>query len=309
VGLGVAGLLAGLLEDSLLPETGALRTTLLLGAVTSLASILLYRGIRPAAVHEPHGDDPDRAARRAARRRRILQGAGVRRMFRVLAPRRWHLWWRLALPHGLVGLGAGLTIPFINLYFTDRFGLPKTWLGIVMGASQLTMTVAILGMPRMVRRMGLLKATILTELLSLPFFVTLAFTTNLVVGVAAFVLRTALMNLSHPLWRNLIMEITPLRWRAAVNGVTMLAWNLGWAFSNRVGGALVETSGDWLGRGVDGYAVPMLLTSSAYVVAIVLEAVFFWRVRELGREAPPAPALAPVAVSPPPASATPPGAD
>lgn len=270
VGLAGAGLLAQLLESEALPETGALRWTLLAGAAASALSLHWYRrlpgGARPV--------DPE-AARRGT--------------FAILRRRHWHLWWRLALPHLLIGLGAGLTIPFINLYFTDRFELGKGSMGMVMAATQVTMTVGVLATPALVARIGLLKATILTEALSLPFFLTLALTTSLPVAVAASVFRAALMNLSHPMWRNLMMEVTPDAWRAAVNGVSMLAWNLGWAASNHWGGLLIGEGGALLGAG-DGYTLPMLLTLGLYVVAIGLEALFFWDRRHLGVQ--PAPAVA-----------------
>lgn len=266
VGLSVAGLIAGRLEAAGLGESVALRATLLLGALCTLAALPFYRRIVVDSQHD--------AARTAGARRR---------MFAVLAPARWSLWWRLALPHGLVGLGAGLTIPFINIYFTDRFGLPKDRLGLVMATSQVTMTLGVLAIPWSVARLGLLRATILSEALSLPFFLTLAFTVDFPLALVAFVFRSALMNLSGPMWRNLIMEITPPEWRAAVNGVTMLAWHVGWAASNRVGGELIEGSAGWLGAGTDGYVVPMVLTSSVYLLAILLEARFFWSLREVGR--------------------------
>jgi len=91
------------------------------------------------------------------------------------------------------------------------------------------------------------------------------------------------MNLSQPLWRNLMMEITPLEWRAAVNGASMLCWNLGWALSNLFGGGLIDKSAGWLGAGFDGYALPMLLTIATYLLAIALEARFFWHYRHVGR--------------------------
>lgn len=278
IGLSVAGLVAGLLQGAVLGETAALRAALLLGAATTLCAAPFYRRIRLET--RPRADESVRARRR---------------MFAVLAPRHWGMWWRLALPHGLVGLGAGLTIPFINIYFTDRFGVPKEELGFVMATSQLTMTVGILAIPWTVRRIGLLRATILSEALSLPFFLTLAFTTEFPVALTAFVFRSALMNLSHPLWRNLMMEITPGEWRAAVNGVTMLAWHLGWALSNQLGGTLIETSAGWVAPGTDGYVVPMLVTSSVYLAAIVVEAAFFWHVRHLGVVPPPDPADLPAA--------------
>ena len=44
----------------------------------------------------------------------------------------------------------------------------------------------------------------------------------------------------QPLWRNLMMDITPLEWRPAVNGAVMLSWNTGWALTNFWGGRLID---------------------------------------------------------------------
>jgi MFS family permease len=262
--------LAGALEQDIAGETGALRIALLVGAFIGLLAWRPYRRL-PDRLH----DDP---------------GAATRSPFAVLAilrPDRWHLWMRLSIPHFLIGIGAGLSIPFINLYFTDRFDLSKTVLGLVMAASSATMTLGSFGAPRFVARFGLVRATILSEALSIPFFLVLALSVSFPLAVTAFVLRSALMNLSQPLWRNLMMEITPQEYRPAVNGASMLCWNLGWALSHVWGGVLIERSAGWLGDGVDGYALPMLLTIGTYLLAIALEARFFWSFRHVGQAAPP----------------------
>jgi MFS family permease len=269
IGLLASCVLAGSLESGAAEETPALRAALLAGAALGLAGLLPYRRL-PDAAH---------AGPLAVRRSPL-------RILAILHPAHWHLWVRVSAPHFLVGVGAGLSIPFINLYFTDRFGLPKVALGFVMAAASATMTLGALLAPRVVGRLGLVGATILTEALSIPFFLVLALTTNFPLAVAAFVLRGALMNLSQPLWRNLIMEITPLDWRAAVNGVSMLCWNLGWSLSNAWGGHLIDVSAGWVSAGSDGYALPMLLTIGTYVAAIVLEARCFWSMRGVGRRVP-----------------------
>ncbi|MHC5211636.1 MAG: MFS transporter [Planctomycetota bacterium] len=265
VGLLIAGLVAGGLESGLLAETTALRTTLIAGALVGLVGLVPYRSLPKDAGPGAEG-----------------AGRSPLAMLRILAPSHWHLWIRISAPHFLVGVGAGLSIPFINLYFTQRFELPKGALGLVMAGSAAMMTCGALFAPRIVERLGFVRATILTEALSIPFFFVLALTTNFPLAVAAFVLRGALMNLSQPLWRNLIMEITPAEWRPAVNGVSMLCWNLGWATSNHWGGVLIDRSPGWLGEGMDGYALPMLLTIAMYVAAIALEARFFWSQRHIG---------------------------
>lgn len=261
-GLLVSCLLAGLLEAGAAPAALALRLALLAGAAGSLAALPLYRRL-PQSV----GGGASRSAG----------------LFEILHPRHWPLWTRASVPNLLIGVGAGLSVPFINLYFTDRFGLSKPALGVVMAAASATMTLGALATTRVVPRLGLVRATILTQALSIPFFLVLALATSLPLAVAACVLRSALMNLATPLWRNLVMEITPVERRAGVNATTMLAWNVGWAASNHWGGALIDSSAGWLGSGLDGYALPMLLTIATYLVAIAVEARVFWRYRALGR--------------------------
>lgn len=266
VGLLVSCLIAGGLESGLTSATTGLRVALLTGGAVTLLALISYRKL-PRVASDAEGGEQRAPAKVLA----------------ILRPRNWHLWMRISAPHMLIGAGAGLSIPFINLYFTERFELPTAWLGPIMAGSAATMTVGALFAPRIVARMGLLKATILTELLSIPFFFVLAFAVSLPLAVGAFVLRGALMNLSHPLWRNLMMEITPTEWRPAVNGISMLSWSLGWALSTHWGGLLIDHSAGWLGTDIDGYALPMLITIGAYVTAIALEAIFFWNVRHVGR--------------------------
>ena len=260
-------LLAGVLEVGT-TQTAALRIALLAGAAISLLALVAYQRV-PARVAA--GADAVRRAPRA--------------LLAILHREHWPLWMPLALPHFLIGVGAGFSIPFINLYFTTRFGLGRPALGVVLAAASATMALGALFSTRSVPRLGLVRATILTQALSLPFFLLLALATSLPVAIAAFVLRSALMNLGTPLWRTLVMEITPIEWRASVNAAAVLAWNVGWALSNLWAGVLIDNSAGWLGSGMDGYALPMLLTIGIYIVAIAIEGRVFWRHRAIGRAA------------------------
>jgi MFS family permease len=266
-------LLAGALETGT-SSTAALRIALLVGAGLSLLALFAYRRVPE---HTVAGSDELRRAPRA--------------FLAILHREHWPLWVPLSVPHFLIGVGAGFSIPFINLYFTSRFGLGKPALGLVLAAASATMAFGALFSTRSVPRLGLVRATILTQALSLPFFLMLALAASLPVAILAFVLRSALMNLGTPLWRTLVMEITPIEWRASVNAAAVLAWNVGWAVSNLWAGVLIDHSAGWLGGGLDGYALPMLLTIALYVVAIALEARVFWGHREIGR----APAAPPTA--------------
>ncbi|MCB9899309.1 MAG: MFS transporter, partial [Planctomycetes bacterium] len=124
-GLACAGALADLLVHAGLGESEGLSAALALGALASLCATIPYRGLVTGRRREPTAAEAPTATRPAS-------PPSVWRMFAILAPRHWHLWWRLALPYLIVGTGAGLIIPFINLYVTDRFARPKNELGLVM---------------------------------------------------------------------------------------------------------------------------------------------------------------------------------
>lgn len=301
LGAQLAGLLAhGLQAPGGLSEVAALRTALIAGGCASFLGLLSYRRL-PDVLPDDGDDVPVPSARRDARTavatvadaepvvpsdavppEPVPPRARVNPLT-ILAPRHWHMWWRLSVPQALIGTGAGFAIPFLNLYFRDRFGLAESSIGSLMALSSLTMTLGVLFAPWATARFGLVVATILTEALSIPFFLLLAFTTSLPLAATAFVLRSAFMNLSQPLWRQFVMELTPPRWRHAVNSVNMLSWNVGWVFSSYYGGVLIERSAGSLGEGVDGYALPMLVTLSMYVAAILFERALFWPHRHVGR--------------------------
>lgn len=174
------------------------------------------------------------------------------------------LLFKLTFPFFLVGMGAGLIIPFLNLYFRDRFGLEPQTIGVFYGLVQATMILGVLIGPEMARRFGMIRTIVITEWASLPFMVALAFTTSLPVATAAFLMRGALMNMGVPITNNYMMERVGESDRAMVNSWSMMAWSLSWAMTAGLGGALIERS---------GYALPLLIASGLYVVS---SALYFW---------------------------------
>jgi predicted MFS family arabinose efflux permease len=173
---------------------------------------------------------------------------------------------RLALPAFLVGTGAGLVIPFLNLYFRDRFDLDPGRIGAIFGVSQALTALGFAAGPIMARRLGMVRSIVTTELLSIPFFVTLAFTQNLPVAMVAFWFRGALMNMNHPISRNFAMEVVDHDEQPMANAVLELTWNLAWMVSAQVGGWVIDRH---------GFVPPMLATVFLYIFASMVYLRFF----------------------------------
>jgi MFS family permease len=184
----------------------------------------------------------------------------------------WGLQIKLALPAMLIGLGAGLIIPFLNLYFRDRFGLTPASIGILFAFMQGFMVLGNLFGPAVSRRLGLVRGVVATQLASVPFMVALALSHSFPVVVGSFLLRGGLMNMNQPLTTHFAMEVVPEREHAITNSILSLSWFVAWSVSADIGGALIQRR---------GYTEPLLLAAGLYVVASVLYGVFFQRVPEL----------------------------
>jgi MFS family permease len=254
MGTGLIGSLAGgFLKDGLmaagLGEIWAYRWALLVGALFVLASFLPFSRLGPAVEEAP---EPG-----------LLRGSGEPRM-RISAL----LWIKLLLPGFLVGLGAGLTIPYLNLYFKLVFNLGDGAIGAAVAAGQVATFLGMAASPVLARRIGKAKSVFITQGVSVPLILVLAAVKSLPLALAAYLARQALMNMSTPIQDNFSLELVPPKRQSIVNAMKMLAWTGSWTIAARI-------SGDLIDRG--GFATSFVLTASFYALSTLLFWLFFIR--------------------------------
>jgi MFS family permease len=239
---------------SLAPDTlAAYRWTLAAGALASLLAAWPLLALREAPPHE----------------RAALAPARIRDHAPLLS--------RLGLNYLLMGCGAGLIMPFFNLYFAQRYGATTAQIGLYFSVAQVITLAATLTGPLIARRLGKLHALTWLQLLSLPFLVTLGVETTLAVSVVAFWMRSAFMQMSSPLLNSFAMDTIPPALRARAQALDNMAWYLGWAVSSAVSGQIMARF---------GFAWPYYLTALCYGAATVT----FWLNFRERRPAAPAPA-------------------
>lgn len=230
----------------------ALRLSLFAAAAITLAAVIPFGAMRERSDAEP-------------------RATGGGNPLRELAEIDWALHMKLILPSALIGLGAGLIIPFLNLYFRDRFGLSEGEIGLLFAVMQGFMVAGNLFGPEVSRRLGLVRGVVVTQLLSVPFMVVLALSTFFPFVAAAFFVRGGLMNMNQPLSSHFAMEVVSPRDHAITNSLLSLSWFLAWSVSADIGGHLIERK---------GYAEPLLVAAALYVAASVLYWAFFRNVEE-----------------------------
>ncbi|MFC6591566.1 MFS transporter [Deinococcus lacus] len=151
---------------------------------------------------------------------------------------------RLILSTAFVGLGAGATIPFLNIYIEGRFGVSYASLGTLFAWTSLATAATVLIQPLLVRRLGQLGAVLAVQIASLPFLVMLGFAPYLWMVTLALFTRGALMNASGPVYAAYAMTILEESDRTMYSALNSIVWNLSWALSSLLSG-LVRGSG-WL---------------------------------------------------------------
>jgi predicted MFS family arabinose efflux permease len=179
---------------------------------------------------------------------------------------RGSLYFRIFFSNFLVGVGAGLIIPFLNLYFRDRFGLNPDAIGSYYAVVHFAMLAGAIVAPVMAKRLGLVRTVVVTQLCSLPFMAALSYTYFLPLAVLAFIARGGLMNLGIPLVTNLGMELAHKSEHALVGALLMVGWTSSWMISTAVGGSLIEAY---------GYTVTMNITMAVYALASLTFYLFF----------------------------------
>lgn len=222
VGAGFVGnLLGGNLPTLYAALTGgdpaglaALRTAMLFAAALQLLGALPTLWLRPSG-------KPAQPGRSGA-----LAIADRRAMF------------RLVLPSAFVGLGAGATIPFLNIYIEHRFGISYASLGALFAWTSLATAVTVLIQPWLVRRLGQLGAVLAVQLASLPFLVMLGFAPYLWLVTIALFVRGALMNATGPVYSAYAMSVLGEADRPMYAAANTIVWSGSWALASLASGAL-----------------------------------------------------------------------
>jgi len=186
----------------------------------------------------------------------------------LAAPTRNDLVRRFLVIETLFGFGAGSFLPFLNLFFADRYGVPFAALGLLLGVLAVSGSLGALLHGRFVAaRIGAIPSIVLVEALSLPFALVAAFTGALGIAVAALAARHFLMfGASGTVNAFQLSSFTPAE-RAGANALFALAWSAANAIGAIVSGAVRGAVGP------AGFTVNLI----TLVIAYGLAAFMTWR--------------------------------
>lgn len=168
----------------------------------------------------------------------------------------------------ITSLGAGLFMPFMNVFYRNTFDASDQTIGTLFASASLAMAVGLLIAPPLADRYGKIQLVVVSQSLSIPFLILLGYSPWFGLSAAAYLVRLALMNMSTPVYQAFVMEHAPREARATVASLVSMSWNVGWAFSPSLSGWMQVSYG--FGPVFGGVIV-------TYVVAIYMYWRFFLR--------------------------------
>lgn len=168
---------------------------------------------------------------------------------------------------GIMALGAGMVIPFYNVYMTD-LGARSGTIGLVFAIGGISSAVIGLFAPMIQRRYGAIPSVATIRFLGLPLFAMLIILPTLPIAIAAHIVRQITINLGWPIDSTFISEVLPPSQRSSVYGLRSASWNLIWALASVIGGIVIVRY---------GYNIPFAMLVITSVAAIALFVVYYGR--------------------------------
>ena len=153
----------------------------------------------------------------------------------------WVLLLKAIIPTVIIAVGAGLTIPFINLFFYHNFKVDSSGFAVIGGIASILVAILALLVPNIKNKLGFKKGITYTQTTAVVALVALAtteFFTNywwaLPVAILCFWIRTPLMNMAAPMTSELTMNYVGKKNQEMLSAIMAAIWSGSWFFSSQI---------------------------------------------------------------------------
>jgi MFS family permease len=171
---------------------------------------------------------------------------------------------KYVLTSAIIAFGAGMVVPLMTAWFNLQYGISDAISGPILGLTSIVIGVATLASPFIAKKIGLVKAIVVTQAASTVFMFATPLSASYLVASSVYTMRAFLMNMASPLSQSMIMGLVSEDQRGAASGINAALWRLPNALSTFIGAYLMAA----------GFlALPFYIASLFYSASIVL----FWR--------------------------------
>jgi MFS family permease len=181
--------------------------------------------------------------------------------------------WLFTMPGILIGFGAGVTIPYFQVFFASVLGASKSYTGLIFGISNIVMAFVIAILPDFAARMGSVRLVVSCHAIATALMWVIPFFPVLWLASFIFIVRNVLMNAVNPITSAFMMSRVRPDERGIATSLSTLAWLTCNACGTYIGGFLWGNNGLWF------YA--FIITGIFYSIYTGLYYIFFKTIDDL----------------------------
>ncbi len=167
----------------------------------------------------------------------------------------------LVLVYALTGLGAGLFIPYFNIYFVQHLNASPVLFGLIDGLANAITALLTLTAPGFAKRIGKINTITLTRLASIPLLLIIGLTSILPLAALLYLFRQGTMDMSAGILQVFSMESVTEKHRGLANSSYQSAFQVPWAVAAPIGGLIIVHL---------GYSAIFLLGAFFYILTIII---------------------------------------
>ncbi len=152
----------------------------------------------------------------------------------------WIIIFKALIPTFIIAVGAGLTIPFIGLFFFKIHGLDSDQFALLSTVATILVFSIVLFVPIIKNKLGYKRAIPLTQITAIGALIILALTEVIDIWFASyiamgmFLLRQPLMNMAGPMTSDLVMKYVGEKNREMMSALIAAVWSGSWFISSTI---------------------------------------------------------------------------
>tara|TARA_B100001996_G_scaffold100983_1_gene75679 strand:- start:1217 stop:2461 length:1245 start_codon:yes stop_codon:yes gene_type:complete len=144
-------------------------------------------------------------------------------------------------PMIMISIGAGLTIPYVNLFFNSIFNLSSSQFSILGSITSFLVFIFSLMVPSIRKKYGYWFTIVVVQALSICCLIIMAlmelyvsYPFALSIAITAFIFRQPLMHMAHPASNELLMNYVGEKNQELISALSSSLWSASWFISAKI---------------------------------------------------------------------------
>jgi MFS family permease len=161
----------------------------------------------------------------------------------------------------IVGVGAGMSIKYFPVFFSEQYFISPVWLNVIMGATALFTGLFGMVSQKISLKLGRVQTIFIVQFIATFCLLIIAIYPPFGLLVPFFIMRGSFMNAGQPLSRSILMDVIPKKQRGIWNSIEAIAWGLFWNASAVLGGFLVGAN--------NNFNLCFIITTFIYITGMI----------------------------------------